>query len=421
MLSRRLGHLRLLFYFAALILLVAIINIFLSLSEIRKNLRDPSHRPNWGPDHVTKTGFQQRTDPQSTLALDAPDKQYAIKRSMSACLLVMDDNHFLIEWLAYHYHTLPLRRLILAVDPRSSTSPSTVLGRWNGYINITEWKDDDYISKLEHSEAESYVTRKFKDSPPALIQHRVRQRLFFYHCLRQLKHEGQGWTVLADSDEYLRINYETIAEQGHSSSRPPAPPISEPGSVLRFLNSVRIQRPGTNITSACAQVPRRRFGPRQNTTESELLSGLVDSANSKAAKPIFQTLTFRTHAKPGNHAMNKISKALIDLANLDWSELVPVESPHLPLKSVCARRQLYVTSDQHPLLFHHYIGTWKQYSFRSGDSRAGRERSADSYNKAARQASALKDENMLPWLRGFIASVGKNEARRLLQGVGEVG
>ena len=25
--------------------------------------------------------------------------------SSAACLLIMDDNHFLIEWLAYHYHT----------------------------------------------------------------------------------------------------------------------------------------------------------------------------------------------------------------------------------------------------------------------------------------------------------------------------
>ena len=35
----------------------------------------------------------------------------------SSCLLIMDDNHYLIEWLAYHYHVLPLRRLIVATDP----------------------------------------------------------------------------------------------------------------------------------------------------------------------------------------------------------------------------------------------------------------------------------------------------------------
>jgi hypothetical protein len=28
------------------------------------------------------------------------------KESFAACLVLMDDNHFLIEWLAYHYHVL---------------------------------------------------------------------------------------------------------------------------------------------------------------------------------------------------------------------------------------------------------------------------------------------------------------------------
>jgi hypothetical protein len=65
--------------------------------------------------------------------------------SISACLLVMDDNHFLIEWLAYHYEVLPLRRLIVARDPRSRMSLSHILRRWKGLINITEWQDDDYF------------------------------------------------------------------------------------------------------------------------------------------------------------------------------------------------------------------------------------------------------------------------------------
>lgn len=41
----------------------------------------------------------------------------------AACLLIMDDNHFLIEWLAFHYYVLRLRYLIVAVDPRSTTTP----------------------------------------------------------------------------------------------------------------------------------------------------------------------------------------------------------------------------------------------------------------------------------------------------------
>mmetsp|Transcript_38845 Transcript_38845/g.94042 ORF Transcript_38845/g.94042 Transcript_38845/m.94042 type:complete len:82 (+) Transcript_38845:465-710(+) len=52
--------------------------------------------------------------------------------SFSACLLIMDDNHYLIEWLAYHYQVMPLRRLIVLSDPKSRTTPLPILERWNG-------------------------------------------------------------------------------------------------------------------------------------------------------------------------------------------------------------------------------------------------------------------------------------------------
>src|SRR3569832_1678776 len=46
----------------------------------------------WQPQSPTETK-------KSTLSKQEDTQEY-----MSACLLVMDDNHWLIEWLAYHYH-----------------------------------------------------------------------------------------------------------------------------------------------------------------------------------------------------------------------------------------------------------------------------------------------------------------------------
>jgi hypothetical protein len=49
-----------------------------------------------------------------------------------------------VEWLAYHYHYhfLPaLRRLIIALDPRSRTSPTIILERYQGRMHITEWQE----------------------------------------------------------------------------------------------------------------------------------------------------------------------------------------------------------------------------------------------------------------------------------------
>jgi len=63
----------------------------------------------------------------------------------SACLVLKDDNHWLIEWLAYHYHVLPLRDLIVVKDPTSKTSPDKIFQRWKGRINIETWDEGDFI------------------------------------------------------------------------------------------------------------------------------------------------------------------------------------------------------------------------------------------------------------------------------------
>jgi hypothetical protein len=61
--------------------------------------------------------------------------------SFGACLLIKDDNHLLIEWLAFHYHTLPLRDLTVLIDSGGKTSPMGLLDRWKGRMNIQVWND----------------------------------------------------------------------------------------------------------------------------------------------------------------------------------------------------------------------------------------------------------------------------------------
>jgi hypothetical protein len=59
--------------------------------------------------------------------------------------LSMDDNHRLMEWMAYHYHVLPLRYMIVVVDPRSKTSPSSIFNEWRRKgVYIEEWTDRDF-------------------------------------------------------------------------------------------------------------------------------------------------------------------------------------------------------------------------------------------------------------------------------------
>jgi hypothetical protein len=70
------------------------------------------------------------------------------------CLLIKYDNHYLVEWLAYHYHVLPLRHLIVGVDPSSRTSPTQILDRYRdrGLIKISEVTDSDFWPKAEFEE-----------------------------------------------------------------------------------------------------------------------------------------------------------------------------------------------------------------------------------------------------------------------------
>jgi hypothetical protein len=139
----------------------------------------------------------------------------------------MDDNHLLIEWLAYHYHTVNLRTLVIAIDPKSSTSPIPILNRYttpttptmnnethtnthHPLMDIIIWERDDQYMTLNEFEASQRYIRKFHSPSTStgsqhtnesssttttttttigetLIQHRARQRVFYTKCLQTLK------------------------------------------------------------------------------------------------------------------------------------------------------------------------------------------------------------------------------------------
>ena len=92
------------------------------------------------PDEMTRKMIA--VDPTITANVTLEEEA---KNAFSACLIVKDDNHWLIEWLAYHYHVLPLRHLILVTDPTSVTSPTNILGRWSDKMIIEQWNDTDFL------------------------------------------------------------------------------------------------------------------------------------------------------------------------------------------------------------------------------------------------------------------------------------
>ena len=68
--------------------------------------------------------------------------------TMGICLLIKDDNELLPEFLAYHYHAVDLRHVVVGVDPTSATSPVPILERFRTLLpdfTYVVWNDDDYM------------------------------------------------------------------------------------------------------------------------------------------------------------------------------------------------------------------------------------------------------------------------------------
>ena len=186
------------------------------------------------------------------------------KGGSAFCLLIKDDNDILPEWVAYHYHVFQMRRLIVAVDPDSKTSPLDVLQGWIENfdyfgLDVTIWNDEDYTpeffyktkdySKLPNSVKKSVVLvnpskkkqsdqlndpilrtnwhtnktyvkehqEEVREEVIRINNHRFRQKNFVSECFRQVKKEHNispfwrskdfiSWAVHIDTDEYLVPN-----------------------------------------------------------------------------------------------------------------------------------------------------------------------------------------------------------------------
>ncbi|KAL7575061.1 hypothetical protein ACA910_000432 [Epithemia clementina (nom. ined.)] len=107
----------------------------------------------------------------------------------------MDENHRLPEWLAFHYYMLPLRHVVLLVDPRSETSPMDVVHRWQPYVKIDVWNFAD-LPKYNHGHGQQNAVRK----------HRFVQQHFYHECALHMQRLERTWVTFHDVDEYLQPN-----------------------------------------------------------------------------------------------------------------------------------------------------------------------------------------------------------------------
>jgi hypothetical protein len=111
----------------------------------------------------------------------------SLDESFLACLLVMDENFRLSEWLNYHYyHVLPLRYLVVAVDRNSRLLPEPIFDQFRQELNMTiiSWKDSAFLG------------RRHRQNTNARHAHLARQKVFLGKCLEHMVHHNCTWTAL---------------------------------------------------------------------------------------------------------------------------------------------------------------------------------------------------------------------------------
>jgi hypothetical protein len=368
----------------------------------------------------TKEELIQRLYPHETAIPNPPLSDG--KTAFAGCLLVMDDNHRLMEWLAYHYHVLPLRQLIVAVDPRSEMSPTHIFNRWRRYgIHITEWGDGDFwIQKNGQTlrDLPSNATFQMKRD-----RHRGRQKYFYKKCLIELKKQGRTWVTLHDSDEYIVYNHKGGKEfEAWESSRraknndriQPSmipPTTAEEGAMIRYIEHERAA--GLSYyQSPCIGIPRLMFGA--DSTDEHVTHGVPEGL--KDYVPSMDTLYWRRHATRNDFSKNALGKVILDVSRVDVARTPYFMSLHRPIKTICSTP--WHKDGDSGLRINHYLGSWESYSFRDNDSRKNGERSWESWEYKATTIGENTDDNIRPWVSGLAESQGIEKAREMLQDIG---
>jgi hypothetical protein len=330
-----------------------------------------------------------------------------LEETFSGCLQIMDDNSFLVEWLAFHYEFLPLRRLIVAVDPKSKTSPVHILERYRGrgLMNISIWYDEDYFD-LESTIAE------LKKSPRPKVRrmipyytHRGRQKTFYSACMKQLHSEKASWTALLDTDEFVVPNWYADKDVLIRQVEP---------TVFRMLAAPENRNISTNMSSPC--IPMHRLPMR--VKEEENLTIANDKVPSGFNYTDFFTMRWRY---PGNRRKLMTGKAMVDLSRVNASDIsTETVNPHRPLYQICTFDNIWIPNHRAAFCVQEYVGTWEQWSYRDDSMRNKRTREMYLNLSKLNSFGAAGDDSARFWLEQFVDRFGSELAHELLQDAGRL-
>ena len=133
-----------------------------------------------------------------------------VTQNISACLMVKEDNHKMVEWIAYHHYTLPLTRVIVCEEQgnKEYVRDQFADSVWKDRVQFEFWVAgvDFYNNSRQKACLQSDISAA-RSRPTAANQsnlfHRPIQRACYDTCMRRLKATGATWTLFLDTDEYL--------------------------------------------------------------------------------------------------------------------------------------------------------------------------------------------------------------------------
>jgi len=348
------------------------------------------------------------------------------------------------EWLAFHYFALPLRYLVVATDPESKTSPTPIFDKWRSRTNLTviEWTIRDFLSERDQElviSKDPVLLERDNNFTAAARAYQIMQTNFYTRCTRHLQSQSRTWTAYIDIDEYVSINSDAISDSWT--------PFSFPGSILRLSQIL-----SDETRERSSDVPAAWYQLFRNSSCVTLPRALISAVNSSKAKierdvpkfinpEDFDTLRFRYRATSRfssrkSYSINNWGKSIIDLKRVKPEHFLTEEEfpiamgsegiAHRPLPKICPRRRVFPHFEELPLGIFHYLGSWESYSCRD-DARETVNASLpsfthnfDKWKVRSVMHDGEEDDQMRPWIGGFVRVVGENNARYLLEGAGQL-
>eukprot|EP00956_Cyclotella_meneghiniana_P034816 scaffold108432_cov72-Cyclotella_meneghiniana.AAC.2 len=269
--------------------------------------------------------------------------------SFSACLLIKDGNILLPEWLAYHYTVLPLRRLIVGVDPLSHTDPKQIFDSYGSIgMDISIWKNDSFwVDGYAAYEKKDYPITNETDHEELNFRHLYRQLVFYKSCMQQLHDENQTWTVLIDTDEYLAFNHydeqegpptwcsrkgekascaEDYAKSIQDGTHPRTLLDRSPtATIAEHIGKHGVDKNYDGVDKPCVIFGRYLFVSKDSSSREEIQRGLDSDFNAT----LFHTYRYRYRAPLSTH---DLGKSIVDVSRYDGRDL---NNTHRPLGELC--------------------------------------------------------------------------------------